>query len=78
MPIDGGTSMRDFITAPHTYNWQYREQDGAELCQAQDKLGLAKLALPKMDIIFQLPTFSYKLRSSSIYLNIEVVFHFAK
>ena len=35
------------------------EQAGAELCQAQERLGLAKIALfhlPKVKIVFQLPT----------------------
>jgi hypothetical protein len=40
------------------------KQAGAELCQAQDKLGLAKPALPRK-----------KLRSSSIQKYIEVVLH---
>ena len=47
-----------------------REQAGAELCQAQVKLGLAKGG-----VIFHLPK---KLRLSSIYLKVEVVFHLPK
>ena len=45
------------------------KQAGAELCQAQEKLGLANWGC--------LP-FTLKLRSSSIYLEIVVVFHSAK
>jgi hypothetical protein len=30
----------------------YRKQAGAELCQAQFKLGLAKIAFPDSDIVF--------------------------
>ena len=40
-----------------------RKKAETELCQAQEKLGLAKLAIP-----------SKKLKSSSIYFKIEVVF----
>ena len=73
------------------------EQAGAELCQAQFKLGLAKTAFPDVDIVFVfvfpvlkvwscLPftnkwsclPFAKNLSSSSIYKNIEVVFHLPK
>ena len=49
---------------------KYNEQAGAELCQAQVRLGLAKV-----DIFFHLID---KLRASSIYHKIEVVFHLPK
>ena len=43
-----------------------RKQAGAELCQAQEKLGLVSLHLPIM-----------KLYCTSIYLPIEIIIHFA-
>ena len=46
------------------FPYQYRKQAGAELCQAQKKLGLAKPALPII-----------KLRRSSILKEIEDIFH---
>ena len=51
------------------------KQAGAELCQAQEKLGL------DIEVAFHLPKslgclpFTNKLRSPSFYLEIEVVFH---
>ena len=48
------------------------KQAGAELCQAQDKLGLAKPALPSKN--FRLSSIFQKWKSSTIYLQIEVVF----
>jgi hypothetical protein len=42
-----------------------QRQAGAELCQAQDKLGLAKPSLPSKKLSHE------TLRSSSIYQNIE-------
>ena len=43
------------------------EQAGAELCQAQFKLGLARPALTDVDVVF--PVFTKK---------VEVVFHLPK
>ena len=47
-----------------------KKQAGAELCQAQIKLGLAKFG-----VIFHLPK---ELRSSSVLFKVEVVFHLPK
>ena len=63
-----------------------QKQAGVELCQAQEKLGLARncghlLLIKKIEAVFHLPNnlgcllFTLKSRSSSIYLNIEVVFY---
>ena len=49
------------------------KQAGAELCQALEKLGLAKAALPSNKLIGH--PVKKTFRSSSIYQKIEVVFH---
>ena len=49
------------------------EQAGAELCQAQEKLGLAKPAVPRKKM--KLSYIALNLRSSYIKPTIEVVFH---
>jgi hypothetical protein len=61
------------------------KQAGAELCQAQDKLGLAKPSLPskKKSLAISFKTLiSYSLyqtmRFSSIFQNIVVAFYFPK
>jgi hypothetical protein len=41
------------------FNKRYRKQAGAELCQAQFKLGLAKTAFPDVDIVFVFCYFLY-------------------
>ena len=46
---------------------------GAELCQSQEKLGLAKPALPSKKLWSS--SICQQLRSSSIYLKIELIFH---
>ena len=52
------------------------KQAGAELCQAQDKLVLAKPALPTTNLRLSSPR--YNLRSPSNSKEIEVFFHFQK
>jgi hypothetical protein len=61
------------------------KQAGAELCQAQDKLGLAKPCFPskKLSLATSFKTLMSSslyqiLRSSFIFQNIEVVFNFPK
>ena len=66
------------------YSQERDKQAGAELCQAQVKLGLAKLAVNRnklraylLQVWGHIP-FKKKLIWSFICLNIEVVFHLPK
>ena len=53
-----------------TFSGRKVKQAGAELCQAQFKLGLAKTAFPDVDIVF---VFVFPVLN--IYEKIEVIFH---
>ena len=72
-PVFSGKTGKLMIQFPHKPRVKKRslheKQAGAELCQAQEKLGLVYCGC--------LP-FTLKLRSSSIYLKIEVVFQLPK
>jgi hypothetical protein len=64
-PGSAWLSLKRFFFPRTLYN-KHTKQVGAELCQAQKKLGLVNCGCL---------SFTLKLRSSSIYIKIEVVFH---
>jgi hypothetical protein len=67
------------ITTHNKNNKNNEKQAGAELCQAQEKLWLAK-ASNKLRLSFSFKEIKvplmFNLRLSSIYVKIEVIFHF--
>jgi hypothetical protein len=65
--------LRDFCQVHYfMFGWHIikkKKQAGAELCQAQDKLGLASPSLPinEIEVVLQLKTMSLS--------SIDVIFH---
>ena len=62
--------IQEYLASESITLEEEKKQAGAELCQAQFKLGLAKTAFPDVDIVF---VFVFPVLN--IYEKIEVIFH---